>query len=248
MKKKYIIIGAAVSVIAFLAFCGKTEAQEVEQEKTWKVDITTGYYEKRISGGLYGAQDVAYVKGSTKLGVFAGLSFVSSVEYVNSDDSQFHTSLGTYIDTPVGGIDTRFVMHSIENADTSYELEGAYDLNWFEAFDTTFTVALEDGSEAGSEYDSTIVTPAIEVSKSFAFKDVVDITVGAEYGQSIGLDDDELEYTFGYVRFGTLANDIPVFVQVNALKNNQGIVNNISSEGTDGDFDVSITAGLAFSF
>ena len=191
---------------------------------------------------------MAYIKASTKLGIFAGLSFVSGVEYVNSDNSQFHTSLGTYIDTPVGGIDTRFVMHSIENADTSYELEGAYDLNWFKAFDTTFTVALEDGSEAGSEYDSTIVTPAIEVSKSFAFKDVVDITVGAEYGQSIGLDDDELEYTYGYVRFGTLANDIPVFVQVNALKNNQGIVNNISSEGTDGDFDVSITAGLAFSF
>jgi hypothetical protein len=178
MKKKYIIIGVAAAVIAFLAFCGKAEAQEVEQEKTWKVDITTGYYEKRISGGLYGAQDVAYIKGSTKLGVFAGLSFVSGVEYVNSDNSQFHTSLGTYLDTPIGGIDTRFVMHSIENADTSYELEG----------------------------------------------------------------------TYGYIRFGTLANNIPVFVQVNALKNNQGIVNNISSEGTDGDFDVTFTAGLAFSF
>ena len=45
MKKKYIIIGAAAAVIAFLAFCGKAEAQEVEQEKTWKVDVTTGYYE-----------------------------------------------------------------------------------------------------------------------------------------------------------------------------------------------------------
>ena len=139
-------------------------------------------------------------------------------------------------------------MHSIENADTSYELEGAYDLNWFEAFDTTFTVALEDGSEAGSEYDSTIVTPAIEVSKTFTVKDAVDVTVGVEYGQSIGLKDDELEYTHGYVRFDTLANDLPVFVTVNALKNNQGVVNNISSEGTDGDFDVTITAGLAFSF
>ena len=39
-----------------------------------------------------------------------------------------------------------------------------------------------------------------------------------------------------------------VFVQVNALMNNLSVVNDLSSEGTDGDFDVSITAGLAFSF
>ena len=247
MKKKYIIIGAVVAVIAYLAMCGKAEAQEVEQEKTWKVDVTTGYYEKRISGGLYGAQDVGYFKASTKAGDFAGLSFVGGLEYVHSDDYQLHYSLGTYLDTFIGGIDTRVVMHTIEGADTTFELNGAYDLNWFESIDTSITVAVEDGSEVGSEYDSKIVTPALVVSKTFVVGDAVDVTVGAEYGQSYGLDD-ELEYTHGYVRFDTLANDLPVFVQVNALKNNLGVVNDLSSEGTDGDFDVSITAGLAFSF
>ena len=247
MKKKYIIIGAVVAVIAYLAMCGKAEAQEVEQEKTWKVDVTTGYYEKRISGGLYGAQDVGYFKASTKAGDFAGLSFVGGLEYVHSDNYQLHYSLGTYLDTFIGGIDTRVVMHTIEGADTTFELNGAYDLNWFESIDTSITVAVEDGSEVGSEYDSKIVTPAFNVSKTFVVGDAVDVTVGAEYGQSYGLDD-ELEYTHGYVRFDTLANDLPVFVQVNALKNNLGIVNDLSSEGTDGDFDVSVTAGLAFSF
>jgi hypothetical protein len=248
MKKKYIIIGViVVAVIAFFAFSGKAEAQEVEQEKTWKVDVTTGYYEKRISGGLYGAQDVGYFKASTKAGDFAGLSFVGGLEYVHSDDYQLHYSLGTYLDTPIGGIDTRVVMHTIEGADTSYELNGSYDLNWFKSLDTSIAVAVEDGSEVGSEYDSTIVTPAFVVSKTFTVGEAVDVTVGGEYGQSSGLDE-ELEYTHGYVRFDTLANDLPVFVQVNALKNNLGIVNGISSEGTDGDFDVSVTAGVAFSF
>tara|TARA_B100001093_G_scaffold359971_1_gene344679 strand:- start:45 stop:788 length:744 start_codon:yes stop_codon:yes gene_type:complete len=247
MKKKYIIIGAVVAVIAYLAMCGKAEAQEVEQEKTWKVDVTTGYYEKRISGGLYGAQDVGYFKASTKAGDFAGLSFVGGLEYVHSDDYQLHYSLGTYLDTFIGGIDTRVVMHTIEGADTTFELNGAYDLNWFESLDTSITVAVEDGSEVGSEYDSKIVTPAFNVSKTFTVAEKVDVTVGGEYGQSFGLDD-ELEYTHGYVRFDTQANKLPVFVQVNALRNNLGVVNNISSEGTDGDFDVSVTAGVAFSF
>tara|TARA_R110000765_G_scaffold237945_4_gene340611 strand:- start:1894 stop:2637 length:744 start_codon:yes stop_codon:yes gene_type:complete len=247
MKKKYIIIGVVVAIIAFFAMCGKAEAQEVEQEKTWQVDVTTGYYEKRISGGLYGAQDVGYIKASTKAGDFAGLSFVGGLEYVHSDVYQLHYSLGTYINTPVGGIDTRVVMHTIEGADTSFELNGTYDLNWFKSLDTSITVAAEDGSEVGSEYDSTIFATAFNVSKTFTVAEKVDVTVGGEYGQSFGLND-ELEYTLGYVRFDTLANKLPVFVQVNALRNNLGVVNGISSEGTDGDFDVSVTAGVAFNF
>ncbi len=138
-------------------------------------------------------------------------------------------------------------MHTIEGADTTFELNGAYDLNWFEVVDTAITVAIEDGSEVGSEYDSKIVTPAFNVSKTFTVADKVDVTVGGEYGQSFGLDD-ELEYTQGYVRFDTVANKLPVFVQVNALRNNLDVVNDLSSEGTDGDFDVSVTAGVAFSF
>lgn len=247
MNKKYIIIGAVVAVIAFFAMCGKAEAQEVKQEKTWSVNTEVGYYEKRISGGLYGVQDVGYFKASTKAGDFAGLSFVGGLEYVHSDDYQLHYSLGTYLNTPIGGIDTRVVMHTIEGSDTTFELNGAYDLNWFKSLDTSITVAVEDGSEVGSEYDSTIVTPAFNVSKTFTVAEKVDVTVGGEYGQSFGLDN-ELEYTHGYVRFDTQANRLPVFVQVNALKNNLGVVNGISSEGTDGDFDVSVTAGVAFSF
>jgi len=247
MNKKYIIIGAVVAVIAFFAMCGKAEAQEVEQEKTWSVDVTTGYYEKRISGGLYGAQDVGFFKASTKVGDLAGLSFVGGLEYVHSDDYQLHYSLGTYLNTPIGGIDTRVVMHTIEGADTTFELNGEYDLNWFKVVDTSITVAIEDGSEVGSEYDSKIVTPAFNVSKTFTVADKVDVTVGGEYGQSFGLDE-EIEYTQGYVRFDTVANKLPVFVQVNALKNNLGVVNDFSSEGTDGDFDVSVTAGVAFNF
>jgi len=247
MNKKYIIIGVVVAVVAFFAMCGKAEAQEVKQEKTWSVDVTTGYYEKRISGGLYGAQDVGFFKASTKVGDLAGLSFVGGLEYVHSDDYQLHYSLGTYLNTPIGGIDTRVVMHTIEGADTTFELNGAYDLNWFEVVDTSITVAIEDGSEVGSEYDSKIVTPAFNVSKTFTVADKVDVTVGGEYGQSFGLDN-EIEYTQGYVRFDTVANKLPVFVQVNALKNNLGVVNDFSSEGTDGDFDVSVTAGVAFNF
>lgn len=247
MNKKYIIIGAVVAAIAFFAMCSKAEAQEVEQEKTWSVDVTTGYYEKRISGGLYGAQDVGYFKASTKAGDFAGLSFVGGLEYVHSDDYQLHYSLGTYLDTFIGGIDTRVVMHTIEGADTTFELNGAYDLNWFEFVDTSVTVAFEDGGEAGDSIDKVVTTPAFNVSKTFDVK-YADMTVGGEYGKSFGFDED-VEYVHGFVRFtSTINNFLPVFVQVNALKNNLGIVNDISSEGTDGDFDTTVTAGVAFAF
>ena len=247
MKKKYIIIGAVVAIIVKIATCGKAEAQEVEQEKTWQVDVTTGYYEKRISGGLYGAQDVGFFKASTKAGDFAGLSFVGGLEYVHSDDYQLHYSLGTYLNTPVGGIDTRVVLHTIEGADTTFELNGAYDLNWFQSLDTSITVAFEDGGEAGDSIDKVVTTPAFNVSKTFDVK-YADLTVGGEYGQSFGFDDD-FEYVYGYVRVTSVVNKVlPVFVQFNVLKNDLDTVNSISSEGTDNDWDSSVTVGLSYSF
>ena len=247
MNKKYIIIGAVVAIIAYFAMCGKCEAQEVVNEKNWELNTEVGYYEKRISGGLYGAQDSAYIKASTKLGNFQGLAFVGSLEYVNTEDYQLHGTVGTYLSTPVGGIDTRLVIHTGEEADTTFELNGAYDLDWFEVVDTSFTVAFEDGSESGSSTDSIVTTPAFNVSKTFDVK-YADMTVGGEYGKSFGFDED-VEYVHGYVRFtSTINNFLPVFVQVNALKNNLGIVNDISSEGTDGDFDTTVTAGVAFAF
>lgn len=247
MNKKYIIIGVVVAIIAYFAMCGKCDAQEVVTEKNWKLDTEVGYYEKRISGGLYGAQDSAYFKASTKLGDLQGLSLVGSLEYVNTEAYQVHGTIGTYLQTPIGGIDTRVVVHTGEEADTTFELNGAYDLNWFEFVDTSVTVAFEDGSEAGSSTDSIVTTPALNVSKTFDVK-YADVTVGGEYGQSFGFDED-VEYVHGFVRFTSTLNDtLPVFVQVNALKNNLGVVNEISSEGTDGAFDTSVTAGVAFTF
>lgn len=247
MNKKNIIIGAAVVVIAYLAFCGKAEAQEVVQEKNWKVDTEVGYYEKRISGGLYGAQDAGYIKASTKIGNFSGLAFVGSVEYVDAENYQLHSTLGTYLQTPLGGIDTRLVVHTGEDADTTFEVNGAYDLNWFDFVDTSLTLAVENGDESGTDLGEYIVTPALAVSKTFTVDDKVDLVVGGEYGQSMGLDE-ELEYTHGYVRLETVAGKLPLFVQYNLVKNNLPVVNAFSSEGTDGEFDESISAGVAFTF
>jgi len=248
MNKKNIIIGALVATITFCAGCNEAEAQEVVQEKNWNLDTEVGYYEKRISGGLYGAENSAYVKASTKLGNFKGLSFVGSLEYVNADEYELHSTIGTYLNTPIGGIDTRLVVHTIENADTTFELNGAYDLNWFDTIDTSITVSVEDGTETGFDTGDVITTPAFNVSKTFVFRDVIDITIGGEYGQSFGFDDD-YEYTVGYLRLATVFNDkFPVFVQLNALSNDLNDVNDISSEGTDSDWDTSVTVGLAYSF
>ena len=76
---------------------------------------------------------------------------------------------------------------------------------------------------------------------------IQDAVVGGEYGQSIGLDQD-LEFTHVFARLETVAGSLPVFVQWNWVKNNLPVVNNFSSEGTDGEFDESVTAGIAFSF
>jgi hypothetical protein len=251
MNKKNIIIGAAVVVIiAFFAFCGKAEAQEVVQavpEKSWKVDTEVGYYEKRISGGLYGAQEAAYAKASTKLGNFAGLSFVGSFEYVDADSYQLHSTLGTYLQTPVGGVDTRLVIHSGEAAETTYELNGAYDLNWFDFVDTSLTVAVENGDEAGGDLGVYITTPSLVVSKTVNVNEHFDVVLGGEYGQTIGLDE-EIDFTHVFARLETVAGKLPVFVQWNWVKNNLAVENAFSSEGTDGEFDGSITAGVAFSF
>lgn len=247
MNKKYIIIGAAIAIIAFLAMCGKSEAQEVVQEKNWNLDTEVGYYEKRISGGLYGAQDSAYIKGSTKLGDFKGFSFVGSLEYVDADEYQLHSTIGTYINTVIGGIDTCLVVHTYEENDTTFELNGAYDLNWLEFVDTSITVALEDSGETGDSVNKVITTPAFNVSKTFDVK-YADLTVGGEYGQSLGFDDD-FEYVNGYVRVtSTVYKVLPVFVQLNVLKNNLDTINSISSEGTDSDWDTSVTAGISYTF
>ena len=257
MKMK---MNATVLFLSLFATYANGAAEEVTQKVTqevavepartltnWQVDADLGYYEKRISGGLYGAQDAAFVKASTKIGNFRGLSFVGSLEYVDSADYQLHTTLGTYIQTPIGGIDTRAVIHTIEGADTTFELNGAYDLNWFKKFDTSLTLALEDGSELGDEVSGVVTTPALNISKTLV-TDKFDVTLGAEVGQSYGHETD-YKYAHGYVRLDTVINEIfPVFIQVNALCNDLDTVNSISSEGTDGSVDTSVTVGMSLSF
>ena len=246
INKKYIIVGAIVAIVGYLSFCSKADAQETET-KNWKLDTEVGYYEKRISGGLYGAQEAGYIKAATKVGNFSGLAFVGSVEYVDAESYQLHSTLGTYLQTPIGGVDTRLVIHSGEAADTTYELNGAYDLNWFDFVDTSLTVAVENGDESGTDLGEYITTPSIVASKTINLNDQFDAVVGGEYGQSIGLDQ-ELEFTHVFARLETVAGSLPVFVQWNWVKNNLPVVNNFSSEGTDGEFDESVTAGIAFSF
>ena len=246
INKKYIIVGAIVAIVGYLSFCSKADAQETET-KNWKLDTEVGYYEKRISGGLYGAQEAGYIKAATKVGNFSGLAFVGSLEYVDAESYQLHSTLGTYLQTPIGGVDTRLVIHSGEAADTTYELNGAYDLNWFDFVDTSLTVAVENGDESGTDLGEYITTPSIVASKTINLNDQFDAVVGGEYGQSIGLDQD-LEFTHVFARLETVAGSLPVFVQWNWVKNNLPVVNNFSSEGTDGEFDESVTAGIAFSF
>jgi len=246
INKKYIIVGAIVAIVGYLSFCSKADAQQTET-KNWKLDTEVGYYEKRISGGLYGAQEAGYIKAATKVGNFSGLAFVGSVEYVDAESYQLHSTLGTYLQTPIGGVDTRLVIHSGEAADTTYELNGAYDLNWFDFVDTSLTVAVENGDESGTDLGEYITTPSIVASKTINLNDQFDAVVGGEYGQSIGLDQ-ELEFTHVFARLETVAGSLPVFVQWNWVKNNLPVVNDFSSEGTDGEFDESVTAGIAFSF
>jgi hypothetical protein len=249
INKKYIIVGAVVAIVGYLSFCGsKAEAQETETEtKSWKLDTEIGYYEKRISGGLYGAQEAGYIKAATKIGDFSGLSFVGSLEYVDADSYQLHSTLGTYLQTPIGGVDTRLVIHSGEVADTTFELNGAYDLNWFDFVDTSLTVAVENGDEAGGDIGAYITTPSIVTTKLINLNDQFDVVIGGEYGQTIGLDE-EINFTHIFTRLETVVNGLPLFIQWNWVKNNLALENDFSSEGTDGEFDESVTAGIAFSF
>ena len=249
MNKKYIVIGAAIAAAVLLGFCNKAEAQEVKQEKTWSVNSEVGYYESRISGGLVGAEDAPYVKLSTKLGNFYGLSLVGGVEYVDDPDAtEVHGSVGTVLSTPIGSIDTRLVAHKKDNADATFELVGTYGVNLLSFVDTELSLSVENGApEISTETLDPIYTPAIVVSKTFQ-TGTFDIILGGEYGQSFGFDED-YEYIHTFARLETVVNGAAkLFVQANWVNSDVVLADGITYSDADLDFEQSVTAGLAFKF
>lgn len=248
MNKKYIIGGVIVAAIAYLAMCGKAEAQEVKEEKTWSVNAEVGYYDSRISGGMVGAENAPYVKASTKIGNVYGLSLVGGIEYVNDPDAyELHGSIGTVLDTPIGDIDTRVVAHNKEESDTTFELVGAYGVNLFSFVDTELSLSVENGAEAVEDTLDPIYTPAIVMSKTFN-TGTFDLIIGGEYGQSFGFDDD-YEYLHGFVRAETVINDIAkLFVQANWVNSDVVLADGITYTDTQLEWDQSVNVGLAFSF
>jgi len=248
MKKKYIIIGTAIAAIAFFGMCSKSEAQEVKQEKTWSINSEVGYYESRISGGMVGAEDAAYVKASTKVGNLYGLSLVGGIEYVNDPDRyELHSSVGTVLDTPIGDIDTRIVAHTKEDSDTTFELVGAYSVNLLSFVDTELSLSVENGAEAVDTTIDPIYSPAILVFKTFN-TGTFDITFGGEYGQSFGFDDD-YEYLHGFVKLETVINDVAkLYIQGNWVNSDVVFADGISYADTELDWDQSVNVGLAFTF
>ena len=248
MKKKYIIAGIVIVVVAFFALTNKSEAQEVKTEKPWNVNAEVGYYESRISGGLVGAEDAPYVKASTKVGDFYGLSIVGGVEYVDDPDArEFHGSLGTLLDTPIGTIDTRLVAHKKDGTDATYELVGAYGVNWFSFLDTELSLSVENGSEAVASTLDPIYTPAIVVSKTFN-TGTFDLILGGEYGQSFGFDED-YEYIHGFARLETVVNGTAkLFIQSNWVNSDVVFADGITYSDTKLNFANSVNAGLVFSF
>ena len=247
MNKKYIIIGAIVAIVGYLSFCGKAEAQEVKQEKTWNVNTEVGYYESRISGGLVGAQDAQYIKASTKIGDFYGLSLVGGIEYVDADATEVHGSIGTLLTTPIGSVDTRVVAHKKDGADATYELVGTYGVDLFSFVDTEVSLSIENGSEAVDTTLDPIYTPAIVLSKTFN-TGTFDIILGGEYGRSFGFDED-YEYLHGFARLETVVNDAAkLFVQGNWVNSDVVFADGVTYSDTALDWDQSVNVGLAFSF
>ena len=248
MNKKYIIIGALAAVVAYFAMCSKAEAQEVKQEKTWSVNTEVGYYESRISGGLVGAEDAPYVKASTKIGDFYGLSLVGGIEYVDDPDAyEIHGSIGTVLDTPIGDVDTRLVAHNKEGGDATFELVGAYGVNLFSFVETELSLSVENGSEAVEGTLDPIYTPAVVLSKTFS-TGTYDIIIGGEYGRSFGFDED-YEYLHGFARLETVINNTAkLFVQGNWVNSDVVFADGVTYSDAELDWAESVNVGLAFSF
>ena len=225
------VVGAAVLYAAYVFFfCGsKCEAQEVA--KTWQFDAEVGQYEKRIDSGLYTGDDASYVKLGTDLGVFGGLSFVGDLEYVDTEDHQLYTTVGTVLSTPIGALGVSGQFTTIENVDNLFELGATYGVNLL-GLDSVVAVTVDDESrylaEISTEY-------ALYANNVFA------LSVGGAYGQSFETVDD-YDYTVGYARIDAPLGAASVFVQFNYLNSDN------SFAGTGGEWEATTDFGVALSF
>lgn len=244
------VVGAAVLYAAYVFFFGgsKCEARDhgffetvpaQDGGKTWHLDAEVGQYEKRIDSGLYTGDDASYVKLGTDLGVFGGLSFVGDLEYVDTEDHQLYTTVGTVLSTPIGALGVSGQFTTIENVDNLFELGVTYGLNIL-GVDSVVAVTVDDESRY-----------LAEISTEYALykNNVFALSVGGAYGQSFETVDD-YDYTLGYARV-----DVPLgvaaingraranlFVQFNYLNSDN------SFAGTDGEWEATTDFGVALSF
>ena len=234
MKIKTIIkwiVGAIAVYAAYTFFYGgsKCEAQEVVT-KAWQIDAEVGQYEKRIDTGAYTGDDASYVKMGTDLGVFGGLSFVGDLEYVNTDDYQLYTTVGTVLSTPIGALGVSGQYTSLEAADNYFEVGASYGLNLF-GLDSVVAVTVDEDSQYSAEISTDYVVYTAEV---------VEVSVGGVYGQTFETVDD-YDYMLGFVRVTAPLGVANLFAQVNYL-------NSDSVSGTDGEWAATTDFGVVFSF
>ena len=225
------IVGAIAIYAAYSFFFGsKAEAQEVVT-KTWQIQAEVGQYEKRIDSGLYTADDASYVKLGTDLGVFGGLSFVGDLEYVDTEDHQLYTTVGTVLSTPIGALGVSGQFTTIENRDNLFELGATYGVNIL-GVDSVVAVTVDDESRY-----------LAEISTEYALytNDVFVLSVGGAYGQSFETVDD-YDYTVGYARIDAPLGVANVFVQFNYLNSDN------SFAGTDGEWEATTDFGVSLSF
>jgi len=215
MDKKTIIKYALIAVGAYIILtnffgCNKAEASELPVDKSWSFDAEVGTYEKRIDGGVYTTSDDAdYVKASTDLGVIGGLGLTADVEYVDTDDYQLYTTIGTVLDTPFGSLNAGVLFSTIEGSDTVAEFNGSYDVTLpIINLDSVLDLAINEDSQ---------YTIDLTTSKVIISDDLVNVIVGAAYGQSFDYDVD-YTYTLGFAQIET-TGDLKLFARVNYLDN-----------------------------
>ena len=225
---KLVAAGAALYAAYAFFFCGsKCDAAEVEN--SWSFDAEVGYYENRIDTGVYTGEDVAYLKASTELGVLGGLAFTSAFEYVNTDDSQLYSSIGTQLTTGLGTFDVYGEVGSIENADNILELGGSYGVDIF-GLQSIISATVNDSSEYSAQIKSSYLVYT---------NDQFNVLIGGVLGQTFETSDD-YTYKLGYARIAT-GGDLQLFAQLNYL-------NSDTLAGTDGDWKATTDFGVALSF